>query len=153
MTEPSLPFLGKGLGRRVYDLGDGIVLKWAKRPIGVAQNRAEAKISRSDGSAWLARVLEISPDGRELVMEKVVPVESMDAVCQFFSVNRPWLLREVRELRDLVERHSIAWGDLGRAQNWGTRDGVPVLLDYGFTLSMLNNKVTLDPTCRSGTFR
>ncbi len=144
----NLPFLGKGYGRRVYDRGDGWVVKWAKRACGVPQNLAEAEISRIEDSPLLAKVAEISEDGRWLVMEKLEPVADIAAVCEYFSVKKAWYLREVPELRDLVDRHQIEWGDLGRAQNWGTRNGVPAILDYGFTSDVKLSMFRPRPTCR-----
>lgn len=126
-------YVGRGSGRIVYDIGNGLVVKEAKNLKGIAQNMEEYRIALVDDSGFLARVRDVSDDYRFLIMDKVERFNDIYPVWKYFHVGSNKELFQVEVLRYISEKYNLLIGDLGRASNWGSRDGRPVIIDYGFT--------------------
>nr|WP_271716029.1 hypothetical protein [Anaeromicropila herbilytica] len=125
--------LGSGSGRRVYDLGNGYVVKVAKNRKGIAQNKTEYEISSNDPSDVFARVKAMSDDSIFLVMEKAQRLKDLSYVRQYYHVYNNRQLFQINELRDFYVYNDLLVPDLYRCVNWGMIDGKPVIIDYGFT--------------------
>lgn len=130
--------IGAGSGRRVFDLGNGTVVKMAKNIRGIAQNAAESKIASNDGSPLFARVLYASDDGMFLIMEKAELINHISTVWNYFNVESNRELYHVKALQELSLKHSLLLTDLRRPVNWGIIKGRPVIIDYGFTQRVRN---------------
>lgn len=143
---PELQKIGAGSDRDVYDLGDK-VLKIAKQARGLAQNYSEGDM--------YAPVPEVFERGKNYVVAEKVgkPDAKTKQLVQeindsLLTVRNPHAhIADV--LNPIIEKYSNAGdddvanvvsdlmnydpmrGDLARVKNWGTKDGVPVLLDGG----------------------
>ncbi len=129
-------YLGSGSGRRVFDLGDGYVVKVAKNRRGIAQNEAEHHISLSDHSNIFAKIIQVSEDYRFLIMEKAVRIRNFSEVRKSFNVKSNRELFQLEEFRSIFQNHNLLSGDLYRTSNWGMINNHPVIIDYGFTRSV-----------------
>jgi len=126
-------YLGKGSGRIVYDMGNGLVIKAAKNRKGIAQNIEEYSIALVDDSGLFARVLTVSDDYHFLIMDKAERIKDISQVWKYFHVNSNKELYQVNEIRDLSEKYNLLIWDFGRAVNWGQINGRPMIIDFGFT--------------------
>ncbi len=126
-------FIGIGSGRIVYDLENGYVVKVAKNNKGIAQNKAEYKISLSDNTNLFAKILGASENFKYLVMEKAVRIKDIYYVCKYFNVRNNKELYQVKELQNISSKYGLLLGDLRRSVNWGLLNGRPVIIDYGYT--------------------
>ncbi len=129
-------YLGSGSGRRVFDLGNGYVVKVAKNRKGVAQNEAEHHISLSDHSGIFAKIIQVSEDYRFLIMEKAVRIRNFSEVRKYFNVKSNRELFQLEEIGSVFHNHNLLLGDLYRTSNWGLINNHPVIIDYGFTRSV-----------------
>lgn len=125
--------IGAGTGRLVFDFGNGCVIKVARNTRGIAQNKAECKISSVADSSLLARVLNVSEDFRFLIMEKADNIEDISYVWNFFNVRNNDEFNQIQELKDICSKYNLLFWDLGRPVNWGKINGKPVVIDYGYT--------------------
>ena len=126
-------YIGKGSGRIVYDMGNGLVVKEAKNLKGFAQNMEEYWIALNDDSGLFARVYEVSDDYRFLIMDKAEQIRDISLVWDYFKVGSNTELFQNLTLRSIADKYNLLIGDLGRVVNWGKKDGRPVIIDYGFT--------------------
>ena len=78
-------YLGSGSSRRVYDLGNGYVVKVAKNRAGVEQNRAEYYIWEEDSSGIFAEIFGVSSDYSMLIMRKGKKIRSMKTIWRYFD--------------------------------------------------------------------
>jgi hypothetical protein len=141
-----------GSDRDVYDLEDGNVLKIAKSARGLAQNRMADWYAASEGL-----IPEIQEKGKNyVVFEKVDPpndktkkmVAEMKKIGQpvkYFRSNadRDAYYKKADDLIALMESYGypaeglrnygdeVLWGDFLVIQNWGSKNGEPILLDEG----------------------
>lgn len=129
-------YLGSGSGRKVFDLGNGLVVKYAKNRKGIAQNETEYFIASSDHSGLFAKIVQISEDHRLLIMEKAESIKSMAEVWSFYKVSNNRELFRLEAFRQILHDYHLLQVDLCRNSNWGIIDGRPVIVDYGFTLSV-----------------
>ncbi|MBE5960327.1 MAG: hypothetical protein E7256_02900 [Lachnospiraceae bacterium] len=133
-----LRFLGAGSSRKVFDIGDGYVVKVAKNYRGLNQNQMEYMIFDNENTKILTPVLAISEDNRFLIMKKG------DRIRNFYPVLQYYEARNMRELTSrpvfqmLTTKYMLAGGDLVRTSSWGIVNGVPMLIDYGFSHMKLN---------------
>lgn len=127
------PVIGAGSGRRVFDLGNGYVVKVARNRKGVAQNYTEKDISIRDRSGLFAEILDISEDGKFLIMEKAELITDMRIVWNYFGVKNNRELSRKKEIRELYVKYYLLIPDLFRSINWGMINKKPVIIDYGFT--------------------
>lgn len=127
------PKIGKGSGRVVYDLRNGMVVKEALNKKGYAQNEVEYQISSIDDSGLFAKVIKVSDGYRYLIMEKADRVKSITFVWDYFDARNNKELYRNRELKDISNKYHLLLQDLGRSANWGRIGGRPIIIDYGFT--------------------
>ncbi len=126
-------YIGDGSGRVVFDMKNGYVVKVAKNMAGIAQNKAEYKISKNDKSRIFAEVVQASNDYYFIIMKKAEKVNNMYYVWLYFNAwnERDFLRRyEIQEVRN---KYNLLLGDLKKKSSWGIVDGKAVIIDYGFT--------------------
>ncbi|WP_291651143.1 hypothetical protein [Clostridium sp.] len=126
-------YIGSGSSRRVFDLGNGYVMKVAKNLAGIAQNRVEYQISSMDSSDLFAKVMQVSSNFNYLVMQKADKINSITDILNYFNVRSIDELFSLREFQNIVYRYNLLRNDLCRISSWGIVKGEPVIIDYGFT--------------------
>lgn len=126
-------YIGEGSGRRVYDLDNGYVVKVAKNPRGIAQNKVEYDIASKSNTNIFSRVLTVSEDYQYLIMERAERIRNIYYVMNYYKVKNTRELYHLKELQDISENYNLVLKDLGRASNWGQINNRPVIVDYGFT--------------------
>lgn len=126
-------YIGEGSGRRVYDLDNGYVVKVAKNPRGIAQNKVEYDIASNSNTHIFSRVLTVSEDFKYLIMERAERIRNIYYVMNYYKVKNTRELYHLKELQDISENYNLVLKDLGRASNWGQINNRPVIVDYGFT--------------------
>lgn len=133
LKKGELKFIGNGSCRRVFDLGNGYVIKVAKDIRGVFQNKAEYSIFHNCKSDFFAELLSISDDGRSLIMAKAQKIRHIKSVYDYYKVKGNNNLLRQNYLSEDIKNNNIGRGDLRRAANWGLINGRPVIIDYGLT--------------------
>jgi len=126
-------YIGSGSGREVYDLENGYVIKVARNKAGIAQNKAEYKISSNDKSNLFAKVVQASNDFNLLVMQKADKINNILYVWNYFDAKSKRELFNSKQLQDIKRNYNLLLGDLARKSSWGIINGRPVIIDYGFT--------------------
>lgn len=125
--------IGSGSGRRVYDLENGYVVKVAKNSKGVAQNKAEYRITLNDMSSIFAEVIAVSSNFIYLIMEKAFKINSLSYIRNYYNVQSNRQLFQKNEIKNFYLNNNLMLPDLLRPANWGVIHGKPVVIDYGFT--------------------
>ncbi len=94
---------------------------------------------KSSGSRWWMIPVcsresgDISEDYRYLIMDKAERIHDISHVWDYFQVNNNDELFHVMKLRTVSEKYNLLINDFGRVVNWGSIDGRPMIIDYGFT--------------------
>lgn len=132
----SYKYIGSGSGRRVYDLGNGYVIKAAKNSKGIAQNKEEFHISSVDKSGLFAKTPEVSKDFVFLIMEKADRISNISYVWKYFNVHNNKELFQLDNIYYIFDQYHLIRVDLSRSNSWGFINGRPVIIDYGFTKSV-----------------
>ena len=130
--------IGSGSSRRVYDLNNGYVVKVAKDIRGIFQNQAENKIYLSRKSDVFAEIVAVSEDNKYLIMSKAQKIKNMATVYKYYNVKNINRLMLLDNLYDDIKNNKLGKGDLKRASSWGFIGDIPVIIDYGLTLSIFN---------------
>ena len=125
--------IGSGSGRRVFDLGNGYVVKMAKNKRGFAQNEAEYQISSTDHSHLFAKISQVSEDFSLLIMEKAEKIEKFSEVLNYYHVKSNRQLFKIEGLNEISSKYNLVLPELCRPVNWGKIKERPVIVDYGFT--------------------
>lgn len=133
VTQGYYRYIGSGSSRKVFDLGNGYVIKVAKNKRGIAQNMCEYRISANDYSNLFAKVIQASTDFSLLIMEKAYKINDISHVWKYFNVASKKELLNLKELRNINKKYNLLLGDLARKSSWGIINGRPVIIDYGFT--------------------
>ena len=133
IEQKSLPVVGIGTGRVVYDLGNGYVVKKARNRKGLAQNRAEYQIATRSRSDLLADVISVSDDYIYLIMKKADKVTSFDLVRSYYKVKNLRELFGLDKFYQLIKNNGLLLPDLYQKTSWGIINGKPVPIDFGFT--------------------
>ena len=126
-------YIGGGSSREVFDLGNGYVIKIAKNKAGIAQNKAEYRISEYDGDYIFARVIQEFNDCESIIMRKAKKVKNISRVYEYFGVDSKEEFNRCYEIRRIKNEYNLVFGDLNRKSSWGIIDGNMVIIDYGFT--------------------
>ncbi len=150
----TLPKVGSGSSRRVFDLGNGFVVKIAKNRLGYVQNEYEAILSddyyvqdlvnpvteHSNKYLWvIAKKLKpvdfdefLYAFGDTYILEKIIESagKRVDCDINFWDDDRRPL---VKELWDLVANYDFDYYmDVAKRNSWGlTESGELKLVDYG----------------------
>ncbi len=138
LRKQSYAYLGSGSGRKVFDLGDGNVVKVAKNRKGIAQNKAEYDISKAGAPELFARIAQVSEYFDLLIMEKAEKLTDFSVVWKYFDVKNHRELFNLKQFKDLPNTYGLLPNDFVRRDSWGTIDGRPVIIDYGFTVQVRN---------------
>lgn len=128
-----LRYIGGGSSREVFDLNNGYVIKIAKNEAGIAQNKAEYKISQYDGDYIFARVIQSFNNYESIIMQKAKPIKSIYYVYDYFGVENKKEFNRCYDIRRIKNEYNLLLGDLNRKSSWGIIDGRVVIIDYGFT--------------------
>lgn len=131
-------YIGAGSARKVYDLGNGFVIKIAKNVKGIAQNEAEFLISNNDDSSLLAKVYFISDDYKYLIMKKAINIKSEIELLNYFKIRNKKELKNNKFIKEIYDRHNLVWADLYKFTSWGKIKNRLVLIDYGYTKEIYN---------------
>lgn len=126
-------YIGSGSGRKVFDLGNGYVIKVAKNKAGIAQNKCEHEISYNDHSNLFAKVIQVSNNFKLLIMQKADEINTISYVWQYFNVTSKRELFDLKELQNIKRNYNLLLGDFNKKSSWGIINGRPVIIDYGFT--------------------
>ena len=126
-------YIGSGSGRKVFDLGNGYVIKVAKNIAGIAQNKVEYQISFNNNSNLFARVIEVSGDFKFLIMKKADIINDFSYVLEYFNVSNSQEFIRLKGLQTIRWKYNLLLSDLCKKSSWGIIDGIPVIIDYGFT--------------------
>lgn len=126
-------YIGSGSGRKVFDLGNGYVIKVAKNKAGIAQNKSEYKISFYNHSNLFAKVIQASNNFNLLIMQKANKINNISYVWKYFNVTSQREFLNLKELQNIERNYNLLLDDLARESSWGTINGRPVIIDYGFT--------------------
>lgn len=126
-------YIGSGSSRKVYDLGNGYVVKVAKNEAGIEQNRAEDYISRNDFSGIFAKVINVSNDYSMLIMKKAKRVKDISIIWNYFNVGNKDEFYQNITMQNIKNKYNLLLGDFEKASSWGIINGRPVIIDYGFT--------------------
>ncbi|MBB6714565.1 hypothetical protein [Clostridium gasigenes] len=126
-------YIGSGSGRKVFDLGNGYVIKVAKNIAGIAQNHVEYQISFNDNSNLFAEVIEVSGDFKFLIMKKADTINSFSHVLKYFNVSNSREFIRLKGIQTIQWKYNLLLADLCKKSSWGIIDGIPVIIDYGFT--------------------
>lgn len=133
INEGTYHFIDSGSGRKVFDLGNGFVVKIAKNRRGIAQNKVEYQIASTDDSSIFAKIPDVSEDFYMLIMEKAERINSISEVWRYYNVKSNQELFQLEELKNISRKYDLLFADLRRPINWGMIQGRPVIIDYGFT--------------------
>lgn len=148
---PGLRFMGRGTGRAVFTIADdaGAVLKVARNAMGRAQNEVEA---RTFDPEFTTTVLDHAENYDWILSERVIPMcrlafsehgirkpdDLYAGICSMAhrSGNSQLPPAFARFDAFFTRNPAIMPHDAGSFSSWGLRDGIPVLLDHGFTFPM-----------------
>jgi hypothetical protein len=133
IEKESYPLIGTGSGRRVFDLGNGYVVKTAKNKKGIAQNKVEYQIASEAHTNIFAKIIDISEDFIYLIMEKAEKINYIAEVWKYYGVRSNRELFRLAEFSDITVKYGLLLPDLCRAYSWGLINGKPTIIDYGFT--------------------
>lgn len=125
--------IGSGSGRRVFDLGNGYVIKVAKNKKGIAQNEVEYEIALDDKTNLFAKIPQVSDNFDMLIMEKAELVKHFHEVLDYFYVDSKKEFIQLDKINAVIVKYNLVPDDLLRTVNWGIVNNRPVIIDYGFT--------------------
>jgi hypothetical protein len=145
--------LGRGTARAVYDMKDGTVVKVARNPKGIAQNKTESnpRMLKTYGDI-LAKVLDYHPKGKWIVQEKVDDItekEFEELTGYQWDGFVGWLRWKSSDsnnfyknkkfpvmVSDFISDYSLDRYDISDITSWGKNsDGKVVIKDYGLDMS------------------
>lgn len=156
-AEKNLSHLSSGSSRLVYLTGEKTVIKMAKNDKGIAQNKAETNPKMK--SKYLNKILSHAKDYSWLetnFLEKITTKEfedmtdiSFEDFCESISYGlkdvsssskkKPKNFDKIKksdiykEIDRIGTEFDLMPGDIERISSWGTKDGVPILIDAGLT--------------------
>jgi len=132
----SLPFIGEGSARKVYDLGNGKVAKVAINEKGNAQNRVEVRISKKDSKSEkplniFTQVFFHNSAFSIIIVEKCNQVKNLYEVKKLIDTEEAAYYKLMNEIE---RRYNLISNDLDKKSSWGMNSqNQPILIDYGFT--------------------
>lgn len=144
-TNKKFTLIGKGSARLVYDINNEYVLKLAKNNKGIAQNKVEINISKSNKyNDIIAKVVEFNDNGNYLIQQKAKSISDdrfeeltglqYQGFLYYLRFNKEWS-GENRVLFDtvssLIDEFDLDRFDVASESSWGEINGRVVLIDYG----------------------
>ncbi len=152
-----------GSDRDVYELPNGNVLKVAKTARGLDQNASSADYYAEDaglipktierGDNYIVKERVDAPDAK--TKEMVKRLKELGGLSQerynpdaFYKDRQKAIeiLDEYGFSGEDIANYSPLWGDFIAIRNWGTRDGIPILLDEGTLSGNLVDNAKSSPT-------
>ncbi len=157
-AERNLERLSSGSSRVVFLTDDDTIIKLAKNDKGIAQNEAECNpkmkskyinkvISHAKDFSWMQTYYLDKITAKEF--EKMTDISFEDfgrairyglkAVSGNTDKEKPKNFDKVekteiyKQVKEVGAKFKLMPGDLARISSWGTRDGIPVLIDAGLT--------------------
>ena len=155
--------IGTGTGRKVYDIGQGKVLKLALNRKGVAQNSVESDKAMHDWhSALLPKIYDADKDDKWLICAFAATAKvrdftrllgiNMDTLFYYIEykidthpttkllgesgIGACDLSSRVQELIDLIINFDLMYRDITRKNAWGIIGDRLVLRDFGLSLAV-----------------
>lgn len=125
--------IGNGSSRKVFDLGNGYVIKNATNLAGIEQNYEEYNISVFDNTGIFANVIEAYDKYKIIVMEKAKRVKNIKFIYKCYNVKNRIEFMCLPEINSLCEKYDLVINDLCKDSSWGIIKGRLVIIDYGFT--------------------
>lgn len=123
--------IGEGSGRKVYDLGNGYVLKEPYSETGFQQNETELHVYDNAISIREYLCLTFQGENNCNIMKKVdlITLEEFNAI-----KNNP----KIKSVIDYLYEHFDLNDDINHYKSWGKINGEYVLFDYGYTNKLFN---------------
>ena len=155
--------IGTGTGRKVYDIGQGRVLKLALNRKGVAQNSVETDKAMHDWhGTLLPKIYDTDKDDKWLICDLAVAAKSkdfarllgvsMDTLFYYIEykmdahpstqtmklsgelgIGARYLSSKVQEIIDLIINFDLMYRDITRKGSWGIIGDRLVLRDFGLS--------------------
>lgn len=127
--------IGKGTSRKVVSIGNGLAVKVALNPKGIAQSMAEFDLHDEPYTNKFNKCIWMSEDGKYLVVEECKKVTHISQV-------KKWLETQEEIFEDVLQEmecsYGLAKGDLERPSSWGINSkGEYVLIDFGGTQEII----------------
>jgi hypothetical protein len=163
-AENNLKHLSSGSSRIVYLTPDKTILKLAKNDRGIAQNEAEAnpkmrskflnetikyasnfswmetyyldKISKHEFEDMTSLRFDDFGDSIRYALKDVSGNTDLEKPKNFAKVEKSEIYKE---LKRIGLQFQLMPGDLARISSWGTKDGLPVLIDAGLTADVFED--------------
>jgi len=157
-AEKNLKHLSSGSSRIVYLTPEETILKLAKNDRGIAQNKAESNpkmkskylnkiLGKASNYAWIETTFLKKITVKQF--EKMTGIDfeefgdaikyGLKSVSSSSKRTEPDNFDEVsnshiyKELIEVGKKFKLMPGDMARISSWGTKDGIPVLIDAGLT--------------------
>lgn len=157
-AEKKLSHLSSGSSRIVYLTPEETILKLAKNDRGIAQNKAESNpkmkskylnkiLGRASNYTWIETTFLKKITVKQF--EKMTGIDfeefgdaikyGLKSVSSSSKRTEPDNFDEVsnsdiyKELIEVGKKFKLMPGDMARISSWGTKDGIPVLIDAGLT--------------------
>lgn len=137
--------LNKGTGRNVYLIGDEYVLKIAKNNKGIAQNKTEIEISKSNKyNDIISNIIEYNDNGYYVIAQKANRITDeifqeltglqLQGFLYYLRFNKEWDGRNkpfYNKVNSLVKDFDLDRFDVSDISSWGVIGDKPVIVDYG----------------------
>ena len=123
--------IGEGSGRKVYDLGNGYVLKEPYSETGLQQNETELYVYNNAIAVrkYLCSTFKGENDCNIMKKVKLITLEEFN------------ILKNNLQIKDVINylyKHFDLNDDINHYNSWGKKDGRYVLFDYGYTNKLFN---------------
>jgi len=162
-AEKNLKHLSSGSSRLVYLTPNDTILKLAKNDRGIAQNKVESNpkmkskylnriLDKASNNAWIEtcflkkitakqfkKMTEIDFDDFGKAIEyglRDVSKDKDDKPDNFDDVSKSDIYKGLVEVG---KKFKLMPGDMARISSWGTKDGVPILIDAGLTKKVFDD--------------
>jgi len=123
--------IGEGSGRKVYDLGNGYVLKEPYSETGLQQNKTELHVYENAISVreYLCPTFKNKGNCNKMQKVDLITVEEFNIM-----KTNPAIIEVIKYLYENFDLND----DIDHFRSWGKINGKYVLLDYGYTNELFN---------------
>lgn len=143
-----LPIIGTGSSRRVFDLGNGHVIKLAINPKGLAQNNTESDyLISSHYSEFFNPAIDSHPDNYWIVTHKADRLTREHTLSQFKVGLYDFLDRWsdfLPEILNICYEFNLHRHDLAKRSTWGVVDNKIKVIDFGVSNFVYKHYYSLD---------